>query len=235
MIVGGRGYIERNKQRMTETCYMCNAPATSREHVPPRCLFPEEKDMPGTSYRDNLITVPSCDDHNLAKSKDDGYLMYVFPVFILNDPIAKQHVDTKVLRALKRKPKVAAALVREGCVIAGGMAYMRVETERILKCCDHMIRGLYFHEFGRRWIFSLELFSCAFIPSSSDRLDEFEQCREMGKGINRSFEDEGIKYSGANPTIFKFRFLAGSENIFFVQLVFYGALVVSGVGKREEV
>lgn len=29
-----------------QTCYMCDAPATSEEHVPPKCLFPERKDLP---------------------------------------------------------------------------------------------------------------------------------------------------------------------------------------------
>jgi len=30
----------------TSTCYMCDAPETSVEHVPPRGLFPEQKDLP---------------------------------------------------------------------------------------------------------------------------------------------------------------------------------------------
>ena len=65
----------------TETCYMCDASATGREHVPPRCLFPEAKDIPGKDFRKKLITVPSCDAHNFAKSKDDEYLMTILPVF----------------------------------------------------------------------------------------------------------------------------------------------------------
>lgn len=48
---------------MTETCYMCEAAPTSREHVPPKCLFPESKDVNGQNFRENLITVPSCDIH----------------------------------------------------------------------------------------------------------------------------------------------------------------------------
>lgn len=54
---------------------MCDQPATSREHVPPACLFPEEKDIRTSLFRNNLITVPSCDLHNSKKSTDDEFLM----------------------------------------------------------------------------------------------------------------------------------------------------------------
>jgi hypothetical protein len=57
---------------------MCEMAATSREHVPPLCIFPEMKDMQdGTDYRQNLITVPACDAHNLKKSADDEYLQLI--------------------------------------------------------------------------------------------------------------------------------------------------------------
>ena len=45
------------------TCYMCEKESTSSEHVPPKCLFPEKKDLPdGVDLRKSLITVPSCDE-----------------------------------------------------------------------------------------------------------------------------------------------------------------------------
>lgn len=62
------------------TCYMCEKESTSVEHAPPRCIFPEQKDLqPGEDYRVNLITVPSCDEHNMQKSKEDEYLLYILP------------------------------------------------------------------------------------------------------------------------------------------------------------
>lgn len=54
---------------------MCDRLACSREHVPPRNLFPKEKDIRRENYRKNLITVPSCELHNAAKSHDDEFLM----------------------------------------------------------------------------------------------------------------------------------------------------------------
>jgi len=54
---------------------MCDLPGTTDEHIPPRAIFPEAKDAEGRNYRIDLITVPSCPDHNTAKSDDDEFLM----------------------------------------------------------------------------------------------------------------------------------------------------------------
>lgn len=59
-------YMNINQSEIT--CYMCEKPATSVEHIPPKCLFPEQKDLPGgADLRKQLLTVPACDEHNLKK------------------------------------------------------------------------------------------------------------------------------------------------------------------------
>ncbi|MDC5072991.1 hypothetical protein NRA08_18095, partial [Acinetobacter baumannii] len=75
---------------LTNTCYMCDAEATTVEHVPPKCIFPESKDLSSADklldFRKQLITVPSCDDHNGKKSKDDEYLFCMLAISILSGP-----------------------------------------------------------------------------------------------------------------------------------------------------
>jgi hypothetical protein len=51
-------------------CYMCAAEATTREHVPPKSFFP-------MSYRENLVTVPSCATHNHDQALDIEYVRNV--------------------------------------------------------------------------------------------------------------------------------------------------------------
>lgn len=80
---------------------MCDKEATTVEHVPPKCLFPEFKDA-GEDLRVNLITVPSCDDHNGKKSRDDEFLMVSLAGLIGNNSIGFQHYHGKIQRALKR-------------------------------------------------------------------------------------------------------------------------------------
>lgn len=51
-------------------CYFkgCQAQPTTDEHAPPKSFFPKDK-------RINLITVPSCKEHNNYKSHDDLYVL----------------------------------------------------------------------------------------------------------------------------------------------------------------
>ena len=87
-----RRYAQVEAIRVTQKCYMCDGRATTDEHVPPKCLFPEEKDLPKeVSLRVELIKVPSCELHNTAKSKDDEYLLYVLCMNIANNAVAFQH------------------------------------------------------------------------------------------------------------------------------------------------
>lgn len=55
---------------MEAKCYWCDKKATSDEHVPLDVYFLKTR-MYGI---ENLITVPSCDEHNMQKSQLDEYL-----------------------------------------------------------------------------------------------------------------------------------------------------------------
>ncbi len=95
-----------------ETCYMCDAVAISREHVPPKCIFPELKDLPDKDFRKSLITVPSCYEHNSKKSKDDEFLMVSLAGIFGNNSIGFKHKFSKVDRAIKRSSMRLAGWVR---------------------------------------------------------------------------------------------------------------------------
>jgi len=51
-------------------CYFqgCNQKGVTKEHIPPRSLFPDGE-------KEQLLTVKSCEKHNNAKSKDDLYVL----------------------------------------------------------------------------------------------------------------------------------------------------------------
>ncbi len=136
------------------TCYMCTATANSREHVPPKCLFPEAKDIgENVELRKNLITVPSCELHNSAKSKDDEFLLLGLILNILNNGTAMTHFQTKVMRALTRNPRLFGAFAKSQqevvAVNSDGAAIntliVKVDNRRFLGSLDHVARGLYYH------------------------------------------------------------------------------------------
>lgn len=45
---------------------MCESEGITKEHAPPKCIFPESKDLTDKSMdlRKNLIKVPTCVEHN---------------------------------------------------------------------------------------------------------------------------------------------------------------------------
>jgi len=88
-----------------EHCYICNEPKVSDEHIPPQCLFPDSKDLPaGLDLRKNLITVPSCAEHNLRKSGDDEYLLFVLVANLNVNTVGLNQWRTKIRRAMIKRP-----------------------------------------------------------------------------------------------------------------------------------
>lgn len=68
---------------MKSTCYYCGAPATSREHVPPRIFL---KHVPDIAHH-QLLTVPACTRHNEAKANLDqaAYNAFALPLYHMLD------------------------------------------------------------------------------------------------------------------------------------------------------
>jgi hypothetical protein len=142
-----------------EQCYMCEAQATSREHVPPKCIFPQRKDL-GVNLRRDLITIPACEVHNLRNSKDDEFLLICLAGVVGNNSIGYRHNQTKVSRALRRSAGrlldtmfTSRRHVRLGTgenkffdVIIGTPHYGRLE-----RCFDRVGRGLYYCTFSARF------------------------------------------------------------------------------------
>ncbi len=88
-----------NGRAQKQTCYCCGEPATSKEHIPPKCIFPEDP-----KFRKNLITVPACDKHNSDKSLEDEFLMACITPSILNNELALAETRTRLKTTLEKKP-----------------------------------------------------------------------------------------------------------------------------------
>lgn len=98
--------IARRQRQRDLTCYMCARPATGREHVPPKCLFPPEK-----KFRNALIRVPSCDEHNNKKSADDEFIWYVLALASDTTDSAVARTIDRVKCAVRRTPKLMQHLL----------------------------------------------------------------------------------------------------------------------------
>jgi hypothetical protein len=192
-------------------CYKCGQPATSREHVPPICLFPEAKDIPGLNFRNNLITVPSCDEHNSNKSHDDEFLMVTIASIVGNNPIGYLQTQTKIDRALRRKSKefLDKEIIRNAenytLKTKNGkkfpVLYGNPNYERLLKCFEHIAYGLYYNEFG--YIFEGEIKMLMGFIKYNDHTTA-----TMTAMVKEKLKTDEIPHElkGENPKIFKYQF-----------------------------
>jgi hypothetical protein len=215
-----------------QTCYMCGEMATSGEHVPPKCIFPEEKDL-GIDYRKSPIIVPSCDAHNMRKAKDDEYLMMVLTCSITNNEVAMGQIKTKILRALQRNPNLAELLLRVNKpIIANGKSTsaFKVDISRFNRSLDWIVRGLYYSKYKKKWSAKLSIKSPAMLfLEGKDALKSNHILNHMGASVNQVFSD--LPKLGENPDVFWYQMLHGRPEELLVNMIFFGGLQVLAFSK----
>jgi len=223
-----------------QTCYMCHSKATSREHVPPLSLFPEKKDIYGLDFRNNLITVPSCDGHNLKRAKDDEYLMACLAGILGNNIIGIIQTRTKVKRALTRKerfsihslmkdPKELLIKTDEGEFIP--ILQGSPDFDRLINCFKHISCGLYYTEFKKIFEGECVIF-LGFIKYNDINSEKIKLlCKKTF-----SFQEKNWRVKGTNPSVFKYQF-GPTDNFGLIPLrmIFYEGAEVFASFKPENV
>jgi hypothetical protein len=193
----------------TEKCYFCGRPSTSAEHVPPKCLFPEQKDMGGEDYRKNLITVPSCDKHNTQQSKDDEFLMACLAPVFGNNGTAFIHTNTKLARAGARNPHlINKAILRARKVnVVGpdGTSFPTLvgqpDMPRLCRVLRTVARGLYFHAKGKRFKGQVTVIPSFLKYPQGDTMSVIQVLSQ--RLIDQ--ERDGWEMHGENPQIFTYQ------------------------------
>jgi hypothetical protein len=184
---------------------MCAAPESSREHAPPQCLFPEEREI-GRDLRRNLITVPSCDSHNSKKSKDDEFLRAVILfTAVAASEVAKHQFLGKLLRAAARRPHAYSHFFKdEGSLVDGTSRALRIERERFDKCIDNLARAIFFDNFREKWKLPILVVSPNFYSAISDNRAISHQPTQSVVTVSRNFLGQEV-VRGENPDVFKYR------------------------------
>lgn len=210
-----------------EVCYKCGRIATSREHVPPLCLFPELKDTGRLNFRKNLLTVPSCDEHNSKKSADDEFLMVAIAGVVSNNFLGYLHTQTKVSRALRRKSagfleKVVVRNAKSLVIEApSGRRYPVLlgdpDIKRLYRCFEQIAVALWYHRFGVVFRGELQLIM-GFIKH--DQADD----NTLINFVRSRFEVEPLAEPerGDNPEVFKYLFCAPDDyGLIALKMTFY--------------
>ena len=216
---------------MTEKCYWCGRDATSREHVPPRCIFPEGKDIKliyEETFRRSLITVPSCDEHNLAKSHHDEYLMVCLGGRVGNNGIAYIHTNTKIKRAIERNPKLIQVQGEDEISISGKkfpVLLVQIDNYRLMRSFESIARALVFHEFSFCYQGRCQVISDIFFSPKDFRSTNFQA--KSAQMLSEERKRWDTKNKGDNSSIFTYQFSnLDAIGTFTVALTFYGKTIV---------
>jgi hypothetical protein len=214
------------KKPSKATCYMCDSEATTVEHAPPKCIFPQKKDTSnGIDYRNGLITVPSCDEHNTAKSKDDEYLLYVISASITSNNVGLNQFLTKVKRSAERKPALASKITANSAPVrifhedkqqwedAFGLV---IQGERIDSAIEKCARALYFYETNTKFLGGVKVITPFTIYSDTSLSSSTATAIEVAE---RHFALHLV--CGGNPDVFSYKFDEG-ENSAIMLFYFYG-------------
>lgn len=213
-------------------CYICDCPGDTSEHVPPRAIFPAQKDFPGENHRVDLITVPSCVTHNSGKSDDDEFLLVSLAGLIGNNSIGYRQQQTKVDRAIRRS---SARLLEK--VFIANRKLLRVDladnkfvdvlvgtpdAERLIKCFDHIVRGLHYHHFGKKLTGETKSM-LGFVLHQSANARNFQRFIEDRAGLELATQPR----HGSNPDVFYYQTTEPDQfGAFLFHLCFYGSVSI---------
>lgn len=209
---------------MPKSCYWCGGPATSREHVPSRNLFPQGKNK-------NLITVPSCSNHNEALTKfDEKFRIYLQARE--SSPDALNEFKTTTFRGLSRPE--SQGMVRG---LAKGAKKVTIQGQKTIALridpneqnlyFEKIIRGLYFHLFQKPT-------SGRVVSISKDFIVPGFNYNELEQIIGPYLNDPQITKDGRtdNPDIFRYKYARAEElgkEVVAIAKLFYQGVEVLGL------
>jgi hypothetical protein len=211
---------------MTKTCFYCGGPATGVDHVPPRCFFPKDKDLPVgvADMRKNLITVPACNDHNGKYSTDDEIASLVVRLPYQANVLGQHDFCEKGLRAIEKRKGLVPSLFQkiEVMQFADGreLPTMQFDATRVNRVMERIARGLFFHEFRRCWDYDLSIVSDGpLMPNLSSN-----PAQPAIRMLNREFQH--AHRNGDNPSVFWYEWTVdiGGDYQRMLRMCFYEGL-----------
>lgn len=212
-----------------KTCYMCNNPATSKEHAPPKALFPKV-----ARFRKNLIKVPSCEKHNQELSNSDQILLELLVVQHIrgNEPFTilsgqflnRQSINysRKINTLVNKIEKVTPVLLVNnitGEQIQTGMIQLNNSTKSFYASLEKLGCALYFHEFNKK--LTGNFFTHLDILVKRDEMAAYVQ--NLYNLSTQIMDQSKISFKGENPEVFQYRILeikAESTKV-IIEFLFY--------------
>jgi hypothetical protein len=223
-------------------CYYCEKVATTDDHIPPKCMFPP-------NYRNHLITVPSCAEHNNFRSKDDEYAAVVI-IMNSESKLSSMFFESQWFKTLQRREgslgirifsnaqKTKVTLKKNGIIIPYDTLAVSYEIERIERVIECISHALYYHDSGyqEKWVKSCIIRSPNFLRKNLSKAEDFD----LLNPINQLFIDGekhkelGLAKKGANPDVFYYQIFKSKEDgNCIIRMVFYRDFIFFAFSDEE--
>jgi hypothetical protein len=200
-----------------DRCYVCDDPATTDEHVPPRSFFPPR--LQGK----RLLTVPACSTHNHGNAADVEYVRGVLCIQYGTNTTAEEVFD-RAKATWDHSPKlflrtfddiVKAEVVGPAAVDEIGV--FTIDLPRVKRVMEAIAHAIYYQERGHAWAGTFEIF-CALhsekslqgLPDGSERQGRFLAARRYKKRETRHPDVWELQvHESDEELIFAMRFYGG--------------------------
>jgi hypothetical protein len=202
---------------------MCGAPSTSREHAPPDSFFPK-------GAKEGLVTVPSCDEHNLKNSLDVEYVRNAIVTHIATNDAARNHFQGKVLRSLQRSPKLRSKLFGNVLPVQLGSTktgIFSIDINRFKSVMACIAGAMYYKDYGRCYPGQWKIISTSLASERKFLFgvpDGWEEIRRRAGQLGMS------QRPTSQPDIFQYHEYHKSDLSVIYRLTFYGGFEVYAIG-----
>jgi hypothetical protein len=186
----------------------------TRDHVPPRSIFPDPKPA-------NLITVPACHDCNDAFKLDDEYFRTFVITGNFQNLAARNLWDRKIIgspnaetirQILRRSMKDFELRSAAGLYLGNALAVC-LDAQRTLRIAARIVLGLWWHHYRTRPEPSIKIYA-----GRIWKLDGMEAilsaCRKSSIGADVFAYAHGVPPEDTNQSVWFLQFFGGL--MFFV-------------------
>jgi hypothetical protein len=214
------------KRRMrVKKCDLCGKTADSKEHVPPKGMFPEPRPS-------DLITVPSCEAHNKEYSMDDEYFIWFITTASAYSSSAMKVVDSKIVKAFKRKSAYHRRIMSQltdvemvsdvGLYLTTTKAF-KYEVGRVHRIIDKIVRALCYHENKKNEVFP-----------SNYQVRKFYFNPPLNEDLTQAIADAPGKMVANGDFWYKYRFAIEDHYLMMWFLMFFGGTLILALTDRRD-
>jgi hypothetical protein len=192
-----------------DKCYMCDDEVVSKEHVPPRCLFPKSKDLQsGADLRKDLVTVPSCHLHNSEKSGEDVYFLNVLTSCEQINEVGREHFRNQIRRQNERNPSIISRFLERSVDVDDKLGH-EIEIERLDGFVTHLAAALYMAFYDTKWNGS----ELGWMPEFLARSTVSEDTKRLAMVKENDKKFDSVECHGSNQEVFKFQVIEGGKKV----------------------